>query len=166
MNGTRNGRPGPPGRRAPAVRANAANRQRQNGSAGNAHRNHERYLALAREAALMATRSRPRTFISTPSTTFESRGSERIDVCNLYSLNKNRDTVGRFFRVSHNRIVSFEPSSGIFPRHVAPVVRRAADGEREIVLMNWGFFRLEKGRAPEARDQCARRSNSDEPVLA
>ena len=52
MNGTRNGRPGPPGRRAPAVRANAANRQRQNGSAGNAYRNHERYLALAREAAL------------------------------------------------------------------------------------------------------------------
>jgi len=52
-------------------------------------------------------------------------------VCNLYSLNKNRDTVGRFFRVSHNRIVSFEPSSGIFPRHVAPVVRRAADGERD-----------------------------------
>ena len=26
-------------------------------------------------------------------------------MCNLYSLNKNRDTVGRFFRVSHNRIV-------------------------------------------------------------
>ena len=97
----------------------------------------------------MATRSRPRTFISTPSTTFESRGSERIDVCNLYSLNKNRDTVGRFFRVSHNRIVSFEPSWGIFPRHVATVVCRAADGEREIVLMNWGFFRLEKGRAPK-----------------
>ena len=41
-------------------------------------------------------------------------------MCNLYSLNKNRDTVGRFFRVSHNRIVSFEPSSGIFPRHVRP----------------------------------------------
>ena len=52
MNGTRNGRPGPPGRRAPAVRANTANRQRQNGSAGNAHRNYERYIALAREAAL------------------------------------------------------------------------------------------------------------------
>jgi len=27
-------------------------RQRQNGSGGNAHRNYERYLALAREAAL------------------------------------------------------------------------------------------------------------------
>jgi hypothetical protein len=51
MNGTRNGngrrerRPPPAGRTT-----NAANRQRQNGSVGNAHRNYERYLALAREA--------------------------------------------------------------------------------------------------------------------
>jgi putative SOS response-associated peptidase YedK len=32
---------------------------------------------------------------------------------------------------------------------VAPVVREAEDGEREIVLMSWGFLRLEKGRAPK-----------------
>ena len=50
MNGMRNRNQGPP-RRSPPVRTNAANRQRQNGSAGNAHRNYERYLALAREAA-------------------------------------------------------------------------------------------------------------------
>ena len=59
-------------------------------------------------------------------------------MCNLYSLNKNRDMLARFIRVSHNRIVAFEPSSGIFPRHVAPVLRRAPDGEREVVLMSWG----------------------------
>jgi putative SOS response-associated peptidase YedK len=47
-------------------------------------------------------------------------------VCNLYALNKNRDMLARFFRVSHNRSGSFEPSSGIFPRHVAPLVRRTA----------------------------------------
>ena len=41
---------GPQRRRPPAARINAANRQ--NGSAGNAHRNYERYLALAREATL------------------------------------------------------------------------------------------------------------------
>jgi putative SOS response-associated peptidase YedK len=50
--------------------------------------------------------------------------------------------------VSHNRTVAFEPVNAIFPRHVAPVVRQSEDGEREIVLMNWGFFRLEKGKAP------------------
>jgi len=52
MNGTRNGNARPQRRQPPAGRTNAPNRQRQNGSAGNAHRNYERYLALAREATL------------------------------------------------------------------------------------------------------------------
>ena len=56
--------------------------------------------------------------------------------------------MARFFRVSHNRAGSFEPTSAIFPKHVAPVVRRAADGEREIVMMSWGFMLLQNGRAP------------------
>ena len=69
-------------------------------------------------------------------------------MCNLYSLNKKRDAVAQFFRVSHNRAGSFEPVNAIFPRHVAPVVRRAADGDREIVTMSWGFMLLQKGKAP------------------
>jgi len=70
-------------------------------------------------------------------------------MCNLYSLNKRRDAVARFFRVSHNRAVDFEPASAIFPRHVAPVIREAGDGERELVTMSWGFMLLQqKGRAP------------------
>ncbi len=31
---------------------------------------------------------------------------------------------------------------------MAPVVRYSADGERELVLMTWGFMRLQEGRAP------------------
>src|SRR6516164_4602694 len=69
-------------------------------------------------------------------------------MCNLYSLNKKRDMVARFFRVSPNRAVMFEPVSAIFPRHVAPVVRSTVDGEREIVTMSWGFMLLQNGRAP------------------
>jgi len=52
MNGTRNGNARPQRRRPPAGRTDTPNRQRQNGSAGNPHRNYERYLALAREATL------------------------------------------------------------------------------------------------------------------
>jgi len=48
----RNGRQRPQRRQPPVGRSNAVNRQRQNGSGGNAHRNYERYLALAREAAV------------------------------------------------------------------------------------------------------------------
>ena len=50
MNGTRSRNPRP--QRQPQARTNAGNRQRQNGSPGNAHRSHERYLALAREATM------------------------------------------------------------------------------------------------------------------
>jgi putative SOS response-associated peptidase YedK len=63
-------------------------------------------------------------------------------------LNKKRDAVARFFRVSHNRSAAFEPVSAIFPRHIAPIVRSTADGEREIVTMAWGFMLLQQGRAP------------------
>jgi putative SOS response-associated peptidase YedK len=69
-------------------------------------------------------------------------------MCNLYSLHKKRDMVARFFRVSHNRAAAFEPSAAIFPRHVAPIVRRTAEGEREIVTMSWGFMLLQNDRAP------------------
>ena len=51
MKGTRNRNQGPP-RRPPGSRQNVPARQRENGS-GNAARNYERYLALAREANLI-----------------------------------------------------------------------------------------------------------------
>jgi DNA-binding CsgD family transcriptional regulator len=56
-------------------------------------------------------------------------------VCNLYSLNKKRDMLASFFRVSHNRTVACDPLSAIFPGDVAPVVRQTADGYREIDIL-------------------------------
>jgi putative SOS response-associated peptidase YedK len=70
-------------------------------------------------------------------------------VCNLYSLNKRRDMIARMFRVTHNRTEAYEPVSAIFPGHVAPVVRQFDDGERDVVLMHWGFLLLQDGRAPK-----------------
>ena len=50
MNGMRNGNRGPQRRQPPPSRTDAVNRQRHNALVGNAHRNYERYLVLAREA--------------------------------------------------------------------------------------------------------------------
>jgi len=69
-------------------------------------------------------------------------------MCNLYSLTRNREAIIRLFKVSHNRAAAFEPSPAIFPGHNTPIVRRAADGERELVTMSWGFVLLQQGRAP------------------
>ena len=50
MSPIRNGNQRPQRRRPPNGRPDAAQRQRHSGAGGNAHRNYERYLALAREA--------------------------------------------------------------------------------------------------------------------
>jgi hypothetical protein len=57
-------------------------------------------------------------------------------MCNLHSLNEPRNPLAAIFGVSHNCSAVFEPVNAIFPRHVAPVVRNAPGGEREIVTMN------------------------------
>jgi putative SOS response-associated peptidase YedK len=81
-------------------------------------------------------------------------------MCNLYSMTRNAEAIRRLFRVPHNRAGPVEPLPAIFPGHVAPVVRLAADGERELVRMPWGFVLLQQGRAPRrvtnVRDDKAR----------
>jgi putative SOS response-associated peptidase YedK len=70
-------------------------------------------------------------------------------MCNLYSLNKKRDAVARFFRVSHNRAAAFEPVSAIFPGHMAPIIKQSEDAERELVVRSWGFILMRDGYAPK-----------------
>lgn len=69
-------------------------------------------------------------------------------MCNLYSMTTNKEAMLRLFRVSHNRAAQFEPMPAIFPGWSAPVVRRADDGERDLVSMGWGFVLLQDGKAP------------------
>ena len=69
-------------------------------------------------------------------------------MCNLYSMTKVPEAVRRLFRVSSNRATAFEPKDAIFPGHVAPVVRKAQDGERELLELSWGFVLPQPGKAP------------------
>ena len=69
-------------------------------------------------------------------------------MCNLYSMTRNREALLRLFRVSPNRAAALTPLDAIFPGHQAPVVRHAADGERELVQMSWGFVLPQPGKAP------------------
>ena len=52
MNAIRNGKQRPQRRRPPGGSPNAPHRPGRSPPSGNAHRNYERYMALAREAAL------------------------------------------------------------------------------------------------------------------
>jgi putative SOS response-associated peptidase YedK len=69
-------------------------------------------------------------------------------MCNLYSLTRNREAILRLFRISDNRAPTIEPQPAIFPAYSAPVIRQAADGERELSIMSWGFAPLQTDKAP------------------
>jgi putative SOS response-associated peptidase YedK len=69
-------------------------------------------------------------------------------MCNLYSMTKVPEAVRRLFRVPSNRAAAFELKDAIFPGHMAPVVRRAEDGERELLELSWGFVLPQPGKAP------------------
>jgi len=70
-------------------------------------------------------------------------------MCNLYALTHSRTAVIRWFGVTDNRAVQFEPLASIFPGHEAPVLRAASDGTLELSMMNWGFVLPQTGRAPK-----------------
>ena len=69
-------------------------------------------------------------------------------MCNLYSLNGTREEIGKYLKVSDNRIASFEPQLTLFLASNASVVRLAAGGERDLVNLSWGFVLLMDGKAP------------------
>jgi len=59
-------------------------------------------------------------------------------MCNLYSLNKGQDAIGRFFRTVKDETGNMPPLPGIFPDMMAPVVR-IVDGERRLSMLRWGM---------------------------
>jgi putative SOS response-associated peptidase YedK len=60
-------------------------------------------------------------------------------MCNLYSLTRSQDEIRQLARAMRDTTGNLPPLPGIFPDTMAPVVRTAADGVRELALMRWGF---------------------------
>jgi putative SOS response-associated peptidase YedK len=60
-------------------------------------------------------------------------------MCNLYSLTKGQQAIRAFTRAMRDTTGNLPSLPAIFPDGLAPVVRIAEDGERELVMMRWGF---------------------------
>jgi putative SOS response-associated peptidase YedK len=60
-------------------------------------------------------------------------------MCNLYSVTKSQDAIRSLFAVTRDQTGNLPPLPDIFPDQLAPVVRTARDGERELTMMRWGF---------------------------
>ena len=60
-------------------------------------------------------------------------------MCNLYSLTKSQEAIRALTRAMRDETGNLPPLPGIFPDTLAPVVRNAPDGVRELAMMRWGF---------------------------
>ena len=60
-------------------------------------------------------------------------------MCDLYSETKGQDAIRGLFRVLHDRTGNLPSFPAIFPDQMAPIVRNAEGGNRELVLARWGM---------------------------
>lgn len=60
-------------------------------------------------------------------------------MCNLYSHTKGQQAIRDLVKVMRDLTGNLPPLPAIFPNRMAPVVRTAPDGVRELLMMRWGF---------------------------
>jgi putative SOS response-associated peptidase YedK len=60
-------------------------------------------------------------------------------MCNLYAMTRARAEAAALARAMSDRNNNQPPLSGVFPDYAAPIVRRGADGAREMVDVRWGL---------------------------
>jgi putative SOS response-associated peptidase YedK len=60
-------------------------------------------------------------------------------VCNLYSITKGQAAIIAFTRAMRDTTGNLPPLPGIFPDYLAPIVRNAPDGVRELAMARWGM---------------------------
>ena len=60
-------------------------------------------------------------------------------MCNLYSLTKGQAAIIALARAMRDTTGNLPPMPGIFPDHLAPIVRSAPDGVRELAMARWGM---------------------------
>lgn len=60
-------------------------------------------------------------------------------MCNLYSLTKGQAAIVAFTRAMRETTGNLPPLPGIFPDYMAPIIRNAPDGVRELAMARWGM---------------------------
>jgi len=60
-------------------------------------------------------------------------------MCNLYGVTKGQAAIIAFTRAMRDTTGNLPPLPGIFPDYMAPIVRNASDGIRELAMARWGM---------------------------
>jgi hypothetical protein len=59
--------------------------------------------------------------------------------CNLYSMTKSQEAICALAKAVRDLTGNLAPLPAVLPDKMAPVVRTAPDGVRELTMMRWGF---------------------------
>jgi putative SOS response-associated peptidase YedK len=62
-------------------------------------------------------------------------------MCNLYSVTRSQEAIRRAFRVMRDLTGNLPSLPAVFPDTLAPVVRTARDGERELTMIRCAMQR-------------------------
>lgn len=60
-------------------------------------------------------------------------------MCNLYASMVGQEALRHAFRFTRDTTGNLPPLPGVFPDYMAPIVRNAPDGERELAILRWGM---------------------------
>jgi putative SOS response-associated peptidase YedK len=60
-------------------------------------------------------------------------------MCNLYSITKGQRAIIEFTRAMRDTTGNLPPLPGVFPDYMAPIVRNAPAGVRELAMGRWGM---------------------------
>ena len=67
------------------------------------------------------------------------RRRKGLTVCNLYSITKGQKAIRDLAKAMIDKAGNMPSLPGVFPNRMAPVVRAAPKGQRELIMMRWGF---------------------------
>jgi putative SOS response-associated peptidase YedK len=60
-------------------------------------------------------------------------------MCNLYSITKSQQAIRDLVKAMRDITGNMPSLPAVFPNRMAPVVRTAPNGVRELLMMRWGF---------------------------
>jgi putative SOS response-associated peptidase YedK len=77
-------------------------------------------------------------------------------MCNLYSITKGQRAIIEFTRAMRDTTGNLPPLPGVFPDYLAPIVRNAPDGVRELTMARWGMPSSQFALMQSAKKRAAR----------